>query len=1050
MFLAQASTKRPIAMMTLIICLVMFGVLAFRNVGVDLLPQVDIPYVAIAVVYPGASPDKIETTVAKKLEDAVVQVDGIKHITTTCLNNFCQLLVEFELNRDVDVCATDIREKVDLIREDLPDESEAPQIVKLDVNAKPVVTIAVKGRQSIDELYDYADNALRDRFSTLGGVAKVELIGGGKREVLVNVDREKLASRGLSLGDVVKAVGQENVDVPVGQIDDGQREISVKFNGEAAEIADLGDIQVGVVRGQRVYLRDIAAFAFGTERKKSGATYDGEPCIVLKITKKGEANAVAVVDRVRKVFGEIRTKLPGGMELVWFRDDGDYTQAQVSDGLGSIRDGVILTGIVLLLFLADIRTAFVAFVTIPVTMIIALMTFSWFGYTMNMVTMSAFGISVGVLVANSIVVLENVAKAFETHKDGEADVPSLVERATSQVGLAVAASALTNIVVFLPIAAMKSITGKFLAPFAVTTVAATFASLLVSFTLTPILAMWLAPYGGTVNRFLVRVLAPWNWVYRRLEVGYVRSVRGVLKAPLLFVVAVSALCGFGLYFYATRAQSDFVPQTDMGDLSVRLEYAADSNLEHTSARAQALAERLAKDPAVRHVLVTNGKVQGVIGQVSEGSYMSEILFRLSSMVERPHDRIADVLERIRKLANDEPDCLWSVMIPSLVGGSEQDTVIMVSGDDLKELNRIGTEAKVRFRDDASTSDVSNSVRPGRPEIRMRPNRAVLHDMGVASSDLGLILRANVAGLKTTTYKKGDRSYDIRVRYVQQPGREQIPAMNLPGPDGRPMPVGAVTEVSDEVQPTQIVRYDKVRSVTLYANVAKGWGMGTTVAHETSILKKLLPAGYEMKFSGMAEKMAEAMQEFGLVIVVAILLTYLLLAALLESWTQPFIILLTVPFSYLGLYMAVYHTGTSVSIFGQLAGIMLVGVVVNAAILLIDEVNTLRRTRGYHKRQALVRAAQTKFRPILMSCVAALFGMLPMATGTGLGSEMRASIGIGSVGGIIVSSVLSLYFIPAFYVVMGRSDKSQDRMIAKNSGKKLAPAVTPEIESGDHF
>ena len=1018
-------------MMTLIICLMMFGILAYRNVGVDLLPQVDIPYVTITVVYPGASPDKIETTVAKKLEDAVVQVDGIKHVTTTCLNNFCQLVVEFELDRNVDVCATDIREKVDLIREDLPDEAEAPQIVKLDINAKPVVTIAIKGDRPIDELYDYADNALADRFSTLGGVAKVELIGGEKREVLVNVDREKLAARGLSLGDIVKAVGTENVDVPVGQIDDGPREISVKFNGEAAEIADLGNIQVGVVRGQRVYLHDVATFAFGTERKKSTATYDGAPCVVMKITKKGEANAVAVVDRVRRAFDELKKKLPGGMDMVWFRDDGDYTKAQVDDGLGSIRDGVILTGIVLLLFLADIRTAFVAFVTIPVTMVISLMTFSWFGYTMNMVTMSAFGISVGILVANSIVVLENVAKAFETHGVA-ADVPSQVERATSQVGLAVSASALTNIVVFLPIAAMKSITGKFLVPFAVTTVVATFASLLVSFTLTPILAMWTASYGGTINRFLTRLLAPWNWFYKRLENGYVRSLRGVLKAPLLFVIVVSALCGLGLYFYATRTQSDFVPKTDMGDISVRLEYAADSNLAHTADRTQAMAARLAKDSAVRHVLVTNGKVQGMIGQVSEGSYMAEIQLRLSPKTERPDDLLADVLGRIRRLANEEPDCLWSVMAPSIVGGSDADTIILVSGADLDELDRIGTAAQAGFRNDPATSDVSNSVRPGRPEINLSPNRAVLHDMGVASSDLGLVLRANVAGLKTTTYKKGDRSYDIRVRYVQRPGREQIPAMNLPGPDGRPIQVGAVTKLSDRIQPTQIVRYDKVRSVTLYANVAKGYGMGTTIAHETSLLTKLLPSGYEMKLSGMAEKMGEAVREFGLVMVVAVLLTYLLLAAMLESWTQPFIILLTVPFSYLGLYMAVYHTGTSLSIFGQLAGIMLVGVVVNAAILLIDEVNTLRHEQGYHKREALVAAAESKFRPILMSCVAALFGMLPMATGTGLGSEMRSSIGIGSVGGIIVSSVLSLYFIPAFYVVMGQPDKSQKERHGPNS------------------
>ncbi len=1047
MFLAKASIRRPIAMTTLILCLMIFGILAYRNIGVDLLPQVDVPYVTITVVYPGASPDEIETTVAKKIEDAVVQVDGIKHLTTTCLNNFCQVLIEFELKRNVDVAATDVREKVDLIREDLPDEAEEPQILKFDINATPVVTVALKGTLPIDELYDYAEDTLADRFSALGGVAKVELIGGQEREVIVEVDRRLLVVRGLALGQIVAALGRENLKVPVGQIDDGQREISLMFDAEAEEIPDLGEIQIGVVNGERVYLRDVATFRFGTERPKSKAFYDGEPCVILKVTKKGEANAVAVVDRVRKAFDAVRGHLPGGMELVWFRDDGDFVKATVREGLNSIRDGVILTGLVLLLFLADIRTAFIAFVSIPVTMVIALMTFTWFGYTMNVITMSAFGISVGILVANSIVVLENIAHVFETRKGEAFEVGPVVERAASQVGLAVAASALTNIVVFLPIASMQTVTGQFLAPFAVTVTAATFASLLISFTLTPILAVQTYAYGHTVNRFLGWLLTPWNVVYRAIERGYVRSLHGVLNVSVLFVAVTALVCGWGLYYYAPRVQMDFVSQADMGDLSVRLEYPADFNLEQTAARAQEVAARIGNDPAVRHVTVACGKVQGVIGQVAEGTYLAQISIRLSSKVERTTDNIKTIMQRVRRGLVNEPDCIWSVMIPSAAGGgASQDIVIMVSGSDLDELNRIGIAAVAQMRADPASTDVTHSVRPGRPEVRISPKRAVLHDMNLSASDLGLTLRADIAGIKTSTYKKGDRSYDIRVRYAQESGRDQIERLNLPGPDGRPVLISAVADVADRLQPTQIIRFEKTRSVTLYANAAKGFGMGTAMAHEAGTLKKLLPAGYRMTFSGMAEKMAEAFTEFKLVTIVAILLTYLLLAAMMESWTQPFIILLTVPFSYLGLYMAIYHSGSTLSIFGLLAGIMLVGVVVNAAILIIDEVNTLRRTQGFHKRDALMMASERKFRPILMSCVAALFGMLPMATGTGLGSELRASIGIGSVGGILVSSLLSLYFIPAVYLVVGQSDKSQSRKIKDDLARIPDPDVAAEIET----
>ena len=1051
MFLAKASIRRPVAMIALLICLTVFGLLALRKVGVDLLPQVEIPFVTIQVVYPGASPDEIETTVAKKIEDAVIQVDGIKHISSTCVNNFCQVLVEFELSRDVDVAAVDIREKVDLIREDLPDDAEAPEILKFDINSKPVVTLALTGDLPLEDLYDYADDKLADRFSSLSGVAQVQLVGGEEREVIVEVDRERLAARGLMVGRIAQVLSRENIKIPTGQIDDATREVSLMFDAEAPEIPDLGKLELGVVNGERVYLRDVATFRFGTERPKSKAFFDGKPAVVIKVTKKGEANAVAVVNGVRKAFDQAKSTLPGGMVLNWVRDDGDYVNATVEDGVKSIRDGVILTGIVLLLFLADIRMAFVAFVSIPVTIIIAMSAFNLFGYTLNTITMSAVGISVGILVANSIVVLENIALGFERSKGKKFAVGQVVERATSQVGLAVAASALTNIVVFLPIAGMQSITGRFLAPFAVTTVAATFASLLISFTLTPILAVMTHPFGDSVNKALAWVLTPWLMVYKGLEGGYVRSVKWVLKAPWLFVIVCTVLTVVAFRYYAPNVQMDFVPQTDQGELTVKLEFPADYSLDRSVERAQAIIKELLElkdpqgDPFIQRYTLLAGKTQGAIGQMSEGSYLVELGLVLKSKVMRPESDILGIMEKIRAVCNQAPDSIWAVMIPSLAGGASQQIELKISGADLDVLNRIGIEATSRFRDDPASADVTHSVRPGRPEIRIRPNRAVLHDLGISAQELGLTLRASVAGIEATTYKKGDRSYDIRVRFAQVSGIEQVPALNFPGPDGRPFLLGSVADMKEQLQPTQIIRAEKARTVIIYANAAKGYGLGTALKNQTTVIRDLLPPGYTLQVGGMAEKMKETFSEFGLATLIAIILTYLLLAAIMESWAQPVIILMTIPFSYLGLYMAIYYTGTTLSMFGLLAGIMLVGVVVNAAILLIDEVNTLRRDQGYHKREALELAAESKFRPILMSCVASLFGMLPMATGTGLGSEMRSSIGIGSVGGIIVSSVVSLYFIPAFYLLVGQSDKSQSRKIRKDLAAIPDPEVPAELE-----
>lgn len=1025
MFLASASTKRPIAMSVLIIMLSFFGLLTLKNVGNDLLPTVEVPYVTISVTYAGASPDELETSVTRKIEDAISQVEGIKHVTSTCLNNFTQVLIEFNLDRDVDVAATDVREKVDLILEDLPEAAEKPEILKFDVNATAVVTLVLKGAHTIDDLYDYADDTLADKFSSLPGVAEVDLIGGMEREVIVDVDREKPAVRGLAMSDVVAALGQENTKIPVGQIDVGARELSLTFDAEPDEISGLGDIEVGTVRGERVYLRDVATFAFGTERKTNASYYDGEQCVTMKVTKKGDANAAAVVNAVKEVVDRIDGTLPDGMELVWFRDDGDYINATVNDGFSSVWQGVLLTGVVLLLFLADIRTAFAAFVSIPVTMLITMMVFPFFGYTFNIITMSAAGISVGILVANSIVVLENIALAFEKRKGVAFDVPATVERATSAVALAVAASALTNIVVFLPITTMSSISGRFLSPFAVVVTAATFASLLISFTLTPILAMVTVNWGERfLNPLLSRILIPWNWFYKRLEMGYVRSIKWIARAPWLFLVPVTAATIAGFWYFPGRVQMDFVPETDQGDITVKLEFAADYNLERTVERTLAIAEKLRqKESAIQHININCGKVQGSIGQVSEGTYLSEINLRLASMVERPDHPLEDIRAVLRTELLEEPDCISSVLVPDATGGSSQKIQQFICGDDLEILNRTGLQIATAFREDVASTDISHSIRPGRPEVRILPNRAVMHDMNLPSATLGQSLRANVAGLEQTTYKRGDRSYDIRARFVQREGEEQIAEMNLPGPDGNPLPLAAVATLEDNLQPTMIMRYDKVRSAVLYANSAKGYGLGTALANEAKIIEANLPEGYTSRVGGMAEMMGETFEEFGTVTIVAIVLTYLLLCALMESWTQPFIILFTVPFSYLGLYMALYFTNTTLSMFGLLAGIMLVGVVVNAAILLIDEVNTLRASRTIKKHAALLRAAKSKFRPILMSCVAALFGMLPMATGTGLGSEMRASIGIGSVGGIILSSLMALYFIPALYLVLGKRDKT---------------------------
>jgi len=1009
MFLSDNALKKPVLTLVVLIVLMMFGLLASRNVGVDIVPNVVVPYVSVSVVYPGASPEEIETSVAKPIEDAVVQVDGLKHVTSTCAKNFCQIMLEFRLGRDQNVAADDVRAKISAIEGDLPDGAEKPQVQKFDVNAIPVVTLALTGEKgAIDELYDYADEKLSSHFSTVGGVASVELIGGEEREVVVTVDRAKLAAAGLTLAQVVEKVGKGNLKIPSGSLSDHSREFSVMFDAEADALEDLGKIEIGAGKGAaRIYLRDVATFAFGTKRKESVAEFDGKPAVVMKVTKRGEANAAKTVRGVREVFEQMREQLPEGMTLDWVRDDGAYINATVRGGVDSIWQGVLLTGFVLLLFLADWRTALTAFVSIPVTIVISMIAFSLFGYTANVITMNAVGISVGILVANSIVVLENVAAKVHGFKGSRAQEKEVVAKAAGEIALAVCASALTNVVVFLPIATMRTMAGQFFVPFAIVVAASTFASLFVSFTLTPMMAAKLGGRGEGVNRILAKLFKPWNAAYAAQERFYAATLGIVLKRPKFWLAAFTVATVAAFAFVVPFVKSDFVPRFDKGELSINLEFPADTTLEKSAARAKAIAEKLVRvtdadgRPAVVHRTIMAGKTQGILGKVSRGSYLAQIDFVLTPMTERS-DSIDDICEKMRVLVREEPDVIASVLVPVIIGGASQAIQVKLLGDDLAKLDEAGLDVAKCLKASGKATDVADNVRPGSPELRIHPNRAVLNDLGMTPYLLGLDLRASLAGLTPATFTAGERSYDIRVKYDERDGADQIEALNFPGPDGRPFTLGAVAEIERTMQPVQILRSEKQRSTIVYANNAPGIGMGETIDVALGRAKEKLPPGYTATLGGQSEYMEEAFEEFGLVTFVAIALTYLLLAAMLESWTIPFIILFTIPFSYLGIFSAVALAHRTMSIFGMLAGIMLVGVVVNAAILIIDE---WRRTGDVYA------AARAKFRPVLMSCAAALFGMLPMALGGGLGCELRQSMGIGSVGGLLVSSLFTLYYIP---------------------------------------
>ncbi|MBU2549741.1 MAG: efflux RND transporter permease subunit [Proteobacteria bacterium] len=1029
MFLSNASIRRPVAMSCLIIALTLLGLNAYRKIGVELLPKVDMPYITITTIYPGASPKEIETDIARPVEDQMVTIEGLKHVTSSCMENACMTFLEFNLDVNVDIAAMDVREKLDLIRADLPQDAQDPQILKYDVNAKPIMQLALTGDVPLDALYDYADDTLRARFSVIQGVADIQLIGGAAREVHVLLDRDKLASRGLTSLQVVQTVQNGVRTIPSGRIQEGETEYSVKFDADYSRVEALGDLEVTSEEGRRLYVRDIGRPVMSTEELRQKATIDGRTAVAIKVVKKSDANAVEVVNRVREALDDMKKDLPGGMELVWVTDDGIFIEASVNSAWINVAEGILLTAMILFLFLYNLRALLVVVVTMPLTIVIGLFFLQILGFSLSTTTLLAMGMSVGILVTNSIVVLEAIVSRLERTGD-----PREASRlGAADAGVAVLASAGTNLVVLLPLAMMGGLVGMFIKSFALTMLIMTIVSLFISFTLTPILcALLLKPVVAESKSLLSGMERAWNRMFDRVVERYGASLVFLEKrrwASLLLLTGVFLIFVHSLSL-AAKIGSSMANDPDRGEIFVKMEFPTRYNLDETVRRVHQVSERLSDLPHLRHVLSTIGKVEGMRGQSSEGVYLAQILLRFSERIDR-ETTIHEIADMVRSRLENFPDCILSVNLPHFSGGQASDVEMEIAGQDLETLDRLAIKAQDLSENLPGIRDVDTSVRPGKPELRIKPDRAVLADLGAPVSSMGMTLRANLEGITAGTFKQQGRNYDIVVKLDPEKGKEQIESFQFPGRPGKPILLGSLGTVEETRAPILITRKDKERVSKLFANLSPGTPLGTAVNDITGILKKeqVFPPGYKSTFAGMFETMAESQVEMREASLIAVILVILTLAAILESFKQPVIILVTLPLALVGMLWALYLSGYSLEFFVLMGGVMLIGIVVNNAILIMDLFN-LNIRQDIPRHRAMISASCGRFRPIVMITLAAVLGMLPLAFGRGIGAEMRNASGMASAGGILVSGVLTMYVMPVLYNLFTRRDKREKNLTPK--------------------
>lgn len=1033
MFLATASTQRPIAVSCLLIALIALGFNSFRKLSIENMPAVDIPYIAILTTWVGASPEDVEKNVSKYIEDAVSGITGLKHIESSSLENVSQVVLEFNLSVNVDIAAQDVREKLDAVLAKLPEDADRPVIQKINFNAAPIANIFLSGDAPIDDLYDYADNTLADRFATVPGAAEVQVIGGNEREVWVELNRDALAAAGLTTYDITAAMQHGILSFPGGRIREKGNEYTIRFDAEYQDIDDIGNLEVANHDGARRTLRDLGTVRMATAEVRQRAFLDGKQGIVIKVVKKAEGNIVSVVKESHKRFDELRQTLPGGMELTWVSDESSNIEESVKSAVSSVWQAVLLCALILFLFLVNVRTTIIVAITMPVTICISLFFMQLAGQTLNVVTLLAIGLSTGVLVSNSIVVLENIVSKFETMDDHWA----AARLGTSEMTVAVLASAGTNVIVMFPIAMMTSLVGRILAPFAITTLIVNASSIFVSFTLTPILcAVLLEPASQRRDNVFARFGKRWDAGFQRMAIRYTNFLRWIAGRRLFSLIV---LLGFILLFFFTmksggaRLGFSFFETSDYGRLFIRVETPAYYDLDKTVDRLKGIQARLLGFSDIRHILTTAGKAESQSGQASEGVYMGQIEMFFAPKTARKWS-ILDRLSEIRTLLKDETDCLISASVPSGHGGGQNFQIEQnLSGDDLDTLDNTALAIQAAMRDLPGVDMLETTVRDTKPELRVVPKRPVLSDLGMPVSLLGTVVRANVEGIQAASYKSGDRTFDIRVKLAEQDGKDQIRQFLLPGTQGRPIPLESVADVVDARAKVQIYRVDKQRTVKILGDIKANTTMSAVGATMARALeeKNLLPSGYTLGNTGSAEMMADAMADFSEAILLAAFLTLLTLSAILESWKRPGLVLLTLPMGLIGVIWALVLSHSAITILVLLGILMLIGIVVNAAILIVDRM-AQHLKEGMCRREAMMVAMVDEFRPVLMVVLASGLGMLPMAISTGIGSENRMGIGIASVAGVLVAGLLTVIVLPIFYTLFTGKPK------AKHSDEPTGP------------
>jgi HAE1 family hydrophobic/amphiphilic exporter-1 len=1009
MNISEICIRRPIFTWVLVGVPVVLGLVAYFGLGVDLFPKVDFPVVSVTAALPGASAEEMETTVTKVIEEAVNQVAGIDELRSTTREGIATITVQFVLERNGDVAAQEVRDKVASIAKQLPQGMDPPIVNRFDLDASPIMTIGISGRRDVREVTEIARHQIQDQLQTIQGVGAVFLSGGRNRAINVIVDTDQLAAFGLSIEDVRQAVISQNLEVPGGMLQQGSRELVLRTLGRVSKPASFNELIIANRKGYAIRIKDIGRAEDSVEEPRSLSQLDGQNAVTLFVQRQSGTNTVAISDAVQARLAKIATALPPDIKIEITQDQSRFIRESMAEVKFHLLLAALLVAGTILLFIRDWRTTVIATLAIPTSIIPTFLFMQYMGFTLNNITMLGLILAIGIVIDDAVVVHENIFRHMEEYGK---DAVTASRDGTREIALAVLATSLSLVVIFLPVAFMGGIVGRFFRSFGMTIAFAIVMSLFVSFTLTPMLcAHFLKLEPGEAGHAQSKA----GWIYRATDVLYGWALRLALRFRLV-TVAVCVLVIFSTVPIAANLGVNFIPRDDQSEFQVGFITPEGYSMERTQQLILEIEQRLAALPGVVHRFTSIGESTNAgkgQGDVTRGS----IYLRIKEIDKRQYSQF-EVMKRARAILREYPDLRTVVSDVSAIGGTGQDSRVFqvsIHGPDVEALGVFADELKAKLRGISGLADVDSTLSLRKPEMHVAIDRDRASDLGIPVQTIASSLNVLVGGQIVSRYKEGTELYDVWLR-ADKPFRASATSLEnltIPSPTAGQVQLSSLATFKESRGPSQIDRLGRQRTVTLLAH-PEDISLNEAVQHAEAIIRDMkLPPGYEVTFGGQAKMLGETGYYFVVALGLSILFMYLILAAQFESWVNPVAILaalpVTIPFGLLSLLLF----RTPMDLYAMFGLFMLIGIVKKNGILQVDKTNELRRA-GMEREAAIIEANHTRLRPILMTTVMLIAAMVPIALGQGPGAGARASMAKVIIGGQMLSLILALLVTPVAY------------------------------------